>query len=457
VTLRDDLLELVADERRVTTSGSVLDQHAQDLSYHAPVEPEVVVFPESTDEVAAVLHYANEHAVAVTPFGAGTSLEGNVIPVRRGISLDLTRMARILELRPDDLQATVEAGVTRGRLNEAAGQQGLFFPVDPGADATLGGMAATNASGTTTVRYGGMRAQVLALEVVLADGRVIHTGSRAVKTSAGYGLTGLFVGSEGTLGVITKLTLRLYGIPDYVVAVRAAFPDVEAACRAASATIAAGVLATRCELVDAESIRTMNAFKGSAYPEEPHLFLEFSGSEDGVAGDLEAAREIAEAEGGTSFEAESDPTARSRLWEARHHALLALAHAAPGKRAFTTDVCVPLSDLPDAIRLGRRLAEEARLLAGIVGHVGDGNYHVAFMLDPDEPAEVERARRMNERIVADALARGGTCTGEHGIGLGKIDYLEREHGDLLPLMRGVKDLLDPRGILNPGKIVSRPE
>ena len=453
MTLRDDLLQLIPDERRVTTSASVLDQHAQDLSYHAPVEPDVVVFPESTDEVAAVLRYANERTIAVTPFGAGTSLEGHVIPVRRGISLDLTRMARILELRPGDLQATVQAGVTRGQLNEAAGQQGLFFPVDPGADATLGGMAATNASGTTTVRYGGMRTQVLALEVVLADGRVIRTGSRAVKSPAGYGLPGLFVGSEGTLGVIAELTLRLYGIPEHVVAVRAAFPDVESACAAAAAIVGSGVLATRCELVDAESIRTMNAYKGGSYPEEPHLFLEFGGSEAGVAGDLEAAREIAEAEGCTSFTAESDPTERARLWAARHDALLALAHSAPGKRAFTTDVCVPLSELPDAVRLGRRLAEEAGLLAGIVGHVGDGNYHVAFMLDPNEPAEVERARRMNAAIVDDALARGGTCTGEHGIGLGKIGYLEREHPDLLPLMRSLKDLLDPAGILNPGKVV----
>jgi D-lactate dehydrogenase (cytochrome) len=455
--LRDELLRLVPDERRVSTSPSVLGQHAEDLSYHPAVEPEVVVFPETAEEVAAVLRLASARGVAVTPFGAGTSIEGHVIPIRGGISLDLTRMDRILELHPEDLQAVVQPGVTRGRLDEAAGAHGLFFPVDPGADATLGGMAATNASGTTTVRYGGMRAQVLALEVVLADGSVVHTGSRAVKSSAGYGLTGLFVGSEGTLGVITELTLRLYGIPDYVVAVRAAFPDVESACRAAAAAIGAGVLVTRCELVDAESIRTMNAFKGSSYREQPHLFLEFGGSEAGVAGDLEAAREIAAAEGCTSFESETDPTARSRLWEARHHALHALSHAAPGKRSYTTDVCVPVSQLPEAISLGRRLAEEAGLLAGIVGHVGDGNYHIALMLDPSEPDELARARALNERIVEDALARGGTCTGEHGIGLGKIPFLEQEHAELLPLMRRLKGLLDPRGILNPGKVVGAVE
>ncbi len=451
--LRAELLRLVPDERRVSTSPSVLEQHGQDLTYHAVHEPEAVVFPASTDEVAAVLRYASARGIAVTPFGAGTSLEGQVIPLRGGISLDLTRMDRILELRPDDLLAVVQCGVPRSKLNEAAGAHGLFFPVDPGADATLGGMAATNASGTTTVRYGGMRAQVLALEVALADGTVVRTGTRAVKSSAGYNLTSLFVGSEGTLGVITELTLRLYGIPDYVVAARAAFPDEEAACRAAATMIGSGVLVTRCELLDGPSIRTMNEYKGTQYREEPHLFVEFGGSEAGVAGDLEATREIAEAEGCTTFDAETDPTARARLWEARHHHLLALAHSAPGKKAYATDVCVPVSELPDAIRLGRRLVDETGLVGGIVGHVGDGNYHVGFMLDPDDPDEVARAKRLNERIVEDALARGGTCTGEHGIGIGKMAFLEREHGDLLPLMRGLKQLLDPTGILNPGKVV----
>jgi D-lactate dehydrogenase (cytochrome) len=451
--LRAELLRLVPDERRVSTSPSVLDGHARDPSYHAAAEPEVVVFPESTDEVAAVLAFADARGIAVTPFGVGTSLEGQVIPLRGGISLDLTRMDRILELRPADLQAVVQAGVTREALNAAAGEYGLFFPVDPGADATLGGMAATNASGTTTVRYGGMRAQALALEVVLADGSVVRTGSRAVKSSAGYNLTGLFVGSEGTLGVITELTLRLYGIPEHVVAARAAFPDVESACRAAAAIIATGVLVTRCELVDAESIRTMNEYKGSAYRIEPHLFLELGGSEAAVAGDVEATRELAEDEGCTSFESETDPTARARLWEARHHALLALQHLTPGKRAYATDVCVPISELPDAVALGRRLVEEAGLVAGIVGHVGDGNYHIALMLDPTDQDELARAVRLNERIVADALARGGTCTGEHGIGIGKRTFLAAEHGDLLPLMREIKALLDPHGVLNPGKVV----
>jgi D-lactate dehydrogenase (cytochrome) len=448
VSLTADLAAFVA----VNDGESALDQHGSDLSYHPAARPDVVVYPESTEQVAAVLAYAHDERIPVVPFGAGTSLEGHVIPLRGGISLDLTRLNRILALRPDDLQADVQAGVPRSALNAAAGAHGLFFPVDPGADATLGGMAATNASGTTTVRYGGMRAQVLALEVVLADGTVVHTGSRAVKSSAGYNLTSLFVGSEGTLGVITELTLRLYGIPDYVVAVRAAFPDVESACQAAATMIGSGVQVTRCELADAETIRTVNAFKGTTYEELPHLWVEFGGSEEGVAGDLETTREIAAEEGATSFSAETDPAARARLWDARHNALHALLHSEPGKRSYATDVCVPVSELPEAIRLGRSLVDEIGLLGHIVGHVGDGNYHIAVLVDPADENEVARAKALNERIVEDALARGGTCTGEHGIGIGKRAFLELEHGDLLPLMRGIKGLLDPVGILNPGKI-----
>jgi D-lactate dehydrogenase (cytochrome) len=452
--LREELLRIVPDERRVSTSESVLAQHGDDLSYHPRRDPDVVVFAESTAEVSSVLAFANERRVPVTPFGAGTSLEGHVIPQAGGISLDLSRMDAVLEVRADDMHAVVQAGVPRSKLNEAAGSHGLLFPVDPGADATLGGMAATNASGTTTVRYGGMRAQVLALEVVLADGSVVRTGTRAVKTSAGYNLTSLFVGSEGTLGVITELTLRLYGIPEYVMAVRAAFPDADSACRAAATMMAAGILVTRCEYVDALVIGAVNRFKGTDFLEAPHLWIEFSGgSETGIAGDLEAAREIAEGEGCHGFVAETDPTRRSQLWEARHHALLAVAHESPGKVHFATDVCVPVSDLPESFRLGRRLLEENGLIGGIVGHVGDGNYHLGVMLDPADPDELARAKRVNEQIVEHALSLGGTCTGEHGIGLGKRDYLAQEHGDTLGLMRGIKQLLDPNGILNQGKIL----
>ena len=402
-----------------------------------------------------MLAFANEHRIPVTPFGAGTSLEGHVIPLHGGISLDLSRMDQVVELRAADMQAVVQAGVRRSQLEAEAGKHGLFFPVDPGADATLGGMAATNASGTTTVRYGGMRAHVLALEVVLAGGEVIRPGRRAVKSSAGYNLTGLFVGSEGTLGVITELTLRLYGIPDYVIAVRAAFPSPDAACDAAAAMSAAGILLTRCELVDASSIVSMNMFAGTDYPLSPHLWLEFSGgSETGVAGDLETAREIAEAEGCEVFQAETDASSRAKLWEVRHNSLLAAMARAPGRRAYATDVCVPVSQLPDAFRVGRKLIEESGLVGGIVGHVGDGNYHIGFLLDPDDSEMIAQAKKLNAAIVDDALARGGTCTGEHGIGIGKLAYLEREHGDLLPLMRGIKQLVDPAArILNPGKVV----
>jgi D-lactate dehydrogenase (cytochrome) len=453
--LRTELLRLIPDERRVTDGESALDQHAADLSYHAPRRPDLVVYPESTEEISAVLRYANEAGVPVTPFGAGTSLEGHVIPLEGGISLDLTRMASILAVRPEDLTATVEAGVTRSQLEAATGPNGLWFPVDPGADATLGGMAATNASGTTTVRYGGMRQHVLALEVVLADGRIVRTGTRAVKTSAGYNLTNLFVGSEGTLGVITELTLRLHPIPDHIVVARAAFPSVEAACRAAAGIIAAGVLVTRCELLDAMTIAALNAFAGTDFPVSPYLFIEFGGTQAGVSGDLETTRELAEDEGATAFESESDPTARAQMWSARHNALMASLALSPGSKAMTTDVAVPVSELASAIEAARTALDASELRGGIVGHVGDGNFHVAFLLDPDDAASVAQAASLNEAVVDDALARGGTCTGEHGIGFGKIDYLEREHGDLVPLYRGIKDLFDPNGIMNPGKVVRR--
>jgi D-lactate dehydrogenase (cytochrome) len=451
--LREELLRLVPDESRVSDSESVLDVHAADLSYHAPHRPDVVVFPETVAEVAAVLAYANGARVPVVPFGAGTSLEGHVIPLRGGISLDLTRMNRILDLRPGDRSVTVQAGVTRLQLEEAAGPHGLFFPVDPGADATLGGMAATNASGTTTVRYGGMRANVLALEAVLADGSVVRAGSRAVKTSAGYNLAQLFVGSEGTLGVITELILRLQPIPEQVVVARAAFPSVEAACRGAAALVGAGVPVTRCELLDATTIGALNAYKGTEFPESPYLFVEIGGSASGVPADLAATRELLEDEGATAFESESDPTARARMWDARHNALHASLALAPGSKAMTTDVAVPVSELAAAMEHGRAALDGSGLRGGIVAHAGDGNFHVAFLLDPDDAESVERARRLNAALVEDALARDGTCTGEHGIGFGKLDYLAREHGDLLPLLRGIKRLFDPNGIMNPGKVV----
>ncbi len=448
--LSSALAEVLGDASRVSTGDSLLEQHAGDLTYHPPHRPDVVVSPTSTDEVARVLALADRERVPVVASGARTSLEGHVIPVQGGIALDLTGLDRILAVDALDLSTTVEAGVTRLRLNERLGRDGLVFPVDPGADATLGGMAATNASGTTTVRYGGMRAHVLALQVVLAGGRVVRTGSRARKSSAGYDLTSLFIGSEGTLGVITELTLRVHGIREHVVAVRAAFAELDAACAGAVALVGAGVSVERLELLDAPTLRAVNAYKGTSYDEAPSLFFEVAGTEAGVDGDLAASRELLD--GCHAFQVEHDPTARHRLWEARHHVLFALVAASPGREHMSTDVCVPTFRLPEALRHARRAIDERDLDAAIVAHAGDGNYHVLFMLDPTDPSELERARSLNDEIVEWALAHGGTCTGEHGIGLGKIAYLEREHGDLVPLMRGVKRLLDPHGILNPGKV-----
>ena len=444
MTLRAALLEFLPDERRVVDGDSVLDQHGRDLSLHAPRRPDVVVFPESTDEVAHVLAFASAEGVPVVPFGAGTSLEGHVIPVAGGISLSLAQMNRLLALRADELNATVQPGVTRLVLNAAAGEHGLFFPVDPGADASLGGMAATNASGTTTVRYGGMRRNVLALEVALADGTVVRTGTRAAKSSAGYDLTSLFVGSEGTLGVVTELTVRLYGIPERVLAVRAAFASLDDACQTAAALVAAGTPVARLELLDGPTLGAVNAHKGTSFAETPTLFVEVEGDDDDV-------RELCGA--AVTYESDADPTGRSRLWEARHHVLFALLAAAPGKVHKSTDVCVPVPALADSIRHARTALDARGIEASIVAHAGDGNYHVLFMLDPAEPEERRRAEELNAEMVEWALEHGGTCTGEHGIGLGKLDYLAREHGDLLPLMRGIKRLLDPAGILNPGKVV----
>ena len=400
-----------------------------------------------------MLALANEHEIAVTPFGAGSSLEGHVIPQRGGISLDLTRLDRIVGIRPDDLQAVVEAGVTRGALGRAAGQHGLWFPVDPGADATLGGMAATNAAGTTTLRFGKMRAQVLALEAVLADGSIIRTGSAAAKTSAGYDLTGLLVGSEGTLAVITELTLRLQGIPDRTVAARLSFDDLESACRVATGAVAAGQAIHRLELLDALTIGQVNDYQGTSFPVAPCLFVEAAGQSSAVDEELGLVLELARSEGATEIHVEEDADARATLWRVRHEAAYATAAAAPGRKHRSTDTCVPLSQLAAHAAFARRTLEAAGVVGGIIGHAGDGNLHVGIMLDPTDAGELAVANDYAHRIVLDALERGGTATGEHGIGLGKLAALELEHPDLLGLYRGIKELFDPRGIMNPGKVV----
>ncbi len=451
--LQTALAAVVGDERRVSTGDSERDLHAEDISFHRPRRPDVVVHPLTTAEVSAVLAFADGQRVPVVPFGAGSSLEGHVIPVEGGISLDLTRMDGILEIAPENLTATVQPGVLRSALERAAAEHGLFFPVDPGADATLGGMAATNAAGTTTVRYGKMRANILELEAVLPGGRVVRVGSRAPKTSAGYDLLGLLVGSEGTLAVITELTLRLHGIPEHAVVLRIAFPDVAAAARAAVTMVAAGAGVTRVELVDGWTIAAINGHEGTDFPPVTTLFVEASGSEGSVESDLELVRAAADAEGATDAVAERDPTARRRLWAARHSAALAAAAAAPGRRQRATDVCVPLSELAAVVALARAEVDRLGLVAGILGHAGDGNVHVALQVDPDDPQELAASDELVETLVVDALARGGTCTGEHGVGLGKIGALEREHGDVLDLMRVVKAGFDPNGIMNPGKIL----
>jgi D-lactate dehydrogenase (cytochrome) len=451
--LRVALVAAIGDEARVSAGDSERDLHASDITFHRPHRPDVVVYPVTTEEVAAVLALADERRVPVTPFGAGSSLEGHVIPLAGGISLDLTRMDAILDVSPDDLTATVQAGTTRGALERAAAPHGLQFPVDPGADATLGGMAATNAAGTTTVRYGKMRANVLALEAVLPGGRVVRAGSRAPKTSAGYDVLGLLIGSEGTLAVITELTVRLQGIPEHAVVLRLSFPDIESACRAATTIVAAGVGVTRVELLDGWTIAAINAYRGTGFPAEPSLFVEAAGSEATVAADLELVTQVARSEGSTAVVAERDPTARARLWAARHASAYASAAAAPGTRPRSTDICVPLSELAAAVSFARGEVERRGLIAGIVGHAGDGNVHLSLHVDPDDPDELRSSDELIELLVTDALARGGTCSGEHGIGLGKVGALEREHGDLVPLMRGVKALFDPHGIMNPGKVL----
>jgi D-lactate dehydrogenase (cytochrome) len=450
MNLVEELRRIVGDDQ-VTVNQTALEQHSRDESYHPPHLPDVVVFPESAGEISEILKFAQTHRIPVVPFGMGSSLEGHVIPYHGGISLDLQRMNRILEIRPEDQLVRVQPGVTRSQLNRELKKYGLFFSVDPGADATLGGMAATNASGTTAVRYGVMRDQVRELQVVLADGRIIHTGGRAAKSSAGYHLTGLFVGSEGTLGVFSELTLRVYGIPEAILAARASFPDVESAVRTAVSLLGVGIPIARVELVDQVSMQKLNRHSGTSYREAPTLFLEFHGNEAGLQKDVQFAKEIASDHGCLGFEFETDAKGRTTLWEARHNLAYAYLHGSKGKKMMVTDVCVPLSELAGAITYARAQIEAAGLEGGLLGHIGDGNFHALLMIDPNDRDDLERAEKVNASLVDYALDRGGTCTGEHGVGIGKIKYLRREHGEALEVMKSLKRLFDPHNILNPGK------
>jgi D-lactate dehydrogenase (cytochrome) len=448
------LRDLVADPEQVSDDLALAEEHGRDISYHRPRPPDAVVFPASRDEVQAILRWANDERVAVVPFGKGTSVEGGVIPVCGGISLDLSRLNRILEVRPGDFVARLEAGVSRIELEERLRADGLFFPPDPGADASIGGMVATNASGTNAVRYGTMRHNTLGLEVVLADGSVVQTGGAAQKSSAGYDLTRLFVGSEGTLGVVTEVLLRVHPLPQFVVAGRAVFPDLGAAARTAMRLIQAGTAVARVELVDELTVRAVNAYEGTSYAEGPTLFLEFSGTEPAVRHEVDRAKTLAAEQGCLAFDARSDESERVQLWDARHNAALAVMATAPGKKLMSTDVCVPLSALAGAVDHARAVAEREGVPAAILGHVGDGNYHTIFMVDSADEHEVARAERINAQIVRYALERGGTCTGEHGIGIGKLGYLLEERGAAVELMRAIKRTLDPHGILNPGKVLA---
>ncbi len=438
---------------RLSTAASVREQHGRDESYHPPAPPDAVVFPESTAEVAEVVRLCAAHQVPVIAFGTGTSLEGHVAALAGGVCLDLSRLDRVLRVSVEDLDCTVEAGVTRKRLNEHLRDTGLFFPIDPGADASLGGMTATRASGTNAVRYGTMRENVLALTVVLADGRVIRTARRARKSAAGYDLTRLFVGSEGTLGIITEVTLRLYGIPEAIMAAVCPFPSVEAAVATVVETIQAGVPVARIELVDEVAMAAIAAYSKLDYPVTPHLFFECHGTPRGVEEQVAQVKEFASEHGGSAFRWAATPEERSRLWQARHDAHYASMASRPGARVWATDVCVPISRLAQCIGETRADLAASSLTGGIVGHVGDGNFHVGILVDPTRPEEIAEAAKLNERLVQRAIAMDGTCTGEHGVGYGKMDFLIAEHGEAVSVMRMLKRALDPDNIMNPGKIV----
>ncbi|MEQ8747753.1 FAD-linked oxidase C-terminal domain-containing protein [Pyruvatibacter sp.] len=438
---------------RLVTSWAMREQHGHDESWHAGAAPDAVVFPHSTDEVSLIVSECARHKVAVIPFGAGTSLEGHVAAVRGGVTIDMSQMADVVRVSAEDLDCTVQAGITRKTLNAHLRDTGLFMPVDPGADATVGGMVSTRASGTNAVRYGTVRENVLGLTVVLADGSVVRTGGRARKSASGYDLTHLLTGAEGTLGVITEITLRLHGIPEETGAATCSFASVDDAVATVIQTIQSGIPVARIELLDDVMVRACNAYSQLGLPEQPMLFLEFHGSAAGVREQAQRVADLAQANGGGDFEWATRAEDRTRLWEARHSAYYAALALSPGRKGFTTDVCVPVSQLAGVISQTRADVEEAHLIAPLVGHVGDGNFHLILLVDPDDGAEVDTAQALHARLVMRALAAGGTCTGEHGIGIGKKHFLALEHGDAVDMMRAIKKALDPDGIMNPGKML----
>ena len=438
---------------RISTNDSVLDLHGRDESAFPPVKPSAVITVHSTEEVSAVLKYCNTHDIPVVAFGAGTSLEGHVLPLFGGISLDLSAMDKILEISPDDLTVRVQAGVKRMALNKKIASDGLFFSVDPGADATIGGMTSTGAAGTTTVRYGSMRENVLKLTAVLADGTIIHAGRETRKLSAGYDLTRLIVGSEGTLAIVTEITLRVFGIPEKMAAAVSRFPTLADGVQAAIAVVRSGVDIARCEFLDAQCIKNVNAHDGLDLEEAPTLLFEFHGSPRSVEEDAQVVQEIAAEFGGTNFEWTSEEGARRKLWQARHNAYWAGISAHPGKRAISTDAAVPLSKLAEAVALTEKILSESPFPFSILGHVADGNFHAFIITDPNKPEELPAVRELTHHMTDAIIDMGGTCTGEHGIGAGKISSLEKEAGPgSMAVMASIKSALDPKGILNPGKI-----
>jgi len=438
---------------RLSRSKSDLDTHGASETYFAPAPPDAVAYPASTQEVSHILKICRAHGCPVIAFGAGTALEGHTSAIQGGVTLDFARMNRVLAIHQGDMEAVVQPGLTREELNRELRATGLFFSVDPGANASLGGMAATRASGTTSVRYGTIRENTLALEVVLADGRIIRTGSRAKKSSAGYDLTGLFLGSEGTLGIITELTVKLHGQPEAITAGLCAFDAIADAVAAVTAVIQMGIPMARIEFVDAEAVRAVNAYSGTDLPQRPHLFVEFHGTEVGAQEDANRFAEVVGDFGASDIRLATKTEDRTALWTARHHAYWACLGLKPGATALVTDVCVPISRLAEAVEETRADIAASQVPGPILGHVGDGNFHAILLVDPDAPGDLVEAKRLAGRMAERALRLGGTITGEHGIGIGKLGYMNAEHGDGWAVMGEIKRALDPDGILNPGKLV----
>ena len=446
-------LEALLGER-VTTSAGIREHHGKDESYFPFALPDAVVFPHSTEEVRDIVNICARHRVPMIPYGVGTSLEGHILAVNCGVTIDLSQMNKVIGVHEEDLDAVVQAGVTRKQLNEFIKHTGLFFPVDPGADATLGGMAATRASGTNAVRYGTMRENVLSLKVVMADGRIVQTSRRSKKSAAGYDLTRLFVGSEGTLGIITEVTVRLYPVQEAMSAAVAAFETVDGCTKTVIQTIQAGVPIARCDIVCEKTVGAINAYRKTNYRVAPTVFFEFHGSAASVVEQAEIVQEIARENGGMDFNWATRPEDRTQLWDARHNAYFACLQLRPGSRAVSTDVCVPISRLAECVTETMEDVKDYIAPVPLLGHIGDGNFHLMFLVDPAKPEETELAKTFNKRLVERALRMEGTCTGEHGVGLGKMESMRMELGDeAIGLMRDIKRVFDPENLMNPGKVV----